>query len=165
MPGKHYNQLTRESVSAPLLSWDIFMDGYWRKIGLINDKQELNGIAGKNNWQQKFDLDTMLLRNGKVIIVTDPFLQIVFASSNMSAMNGYTAPEVLNKSPKIFQGKESDVNTITEIRRAVNEKKQFHASLINYKKNGNLYHCDIEGYPVFNKAGELVNFIAFEEST
>ena len=163
MPGRKENNPFRNYASGPLLSWDIFMNGYWRQIALANDKQALNKIAASNSWQQQWNFDTILSKEGRVIIVTDPLLHIVFASSNMPAMNGYTPQEVLGKSPKIFQGKDTDEDTRAGIRSAITERKQFQASLINYKKNGNSYHCDVEGYPVFNKEDKLVNFIAFEQ--
>jgi hypothetical protein len=163
MPNKEYGKpLRQDSVSAPLLSWDIFMEGYWKKMSLAEDKLKLDKMARLHLWQQQWNIETLLLKQGKVIVVTDPFLHIVFASSNITAMNGYTVAEITGKTPKLFQGENTDKNIIIDIRNAIRERRNFHVSLINYKKNKEPYHCNIEGFPVFNKKKQLVNFIAFE---
>lgn len=154
--------LLQNSVSAPLLSWDIFMEGYWKNMSLAEDKLELDKLARMQSWQQKWNIETLLLKQGKVIIVTDPFLHIVFASSNITAMNGYTVAEITGKTPKLFQGENTDKNIANDIRNAIQERRTFHVSLINYKKNKEPYQCNIEGSPVFNREKQLVNFIAFE---
>ena len=79
MFAKKHHKTYGNYASAPLLSWDIFMEGYWKKIALASDRQELKKIAGSNDWQQQWNFDTILLQEGRVIIVTDPLLHIVFA--------------------------------------------------------------------------------------
>jgi PAS domain-containing protein len=39
----------------------------------------------------------------EVVIVTDAKLEIVFASHNMTKMNGYVEEEVIGRSPKCFK--------------------------------------------------------------
>jgi hypothetical protein len=53
-------------------------------------------------------------------------------------------------------------NKRNEVRSVVQNRRSFHVSLINYKKNGEPYRCNIEGFPAFNKEKQLVKFIAFE---
>jgi hypothetical protein len=51
----------------------------------------------------------------EVVIVTDAKLEIVFASHNMTKMNGYVE-RVIGK-PKMFQGQSSNVLTSSKIRK------------------------------------------------
>jgi PAS domain S-box-containing protein len=162
MPVRKPHQQLQHNATAPLRCWDIFMDGYQKRITLAADKMELHRMAGKYLWQQSWNLEKILFKEGKVIIVTDPGLHIVFASSNITAMNGYTASEILGKTPALFQGKDTDENVKRGIREAIQNCRGFHISLINYKKNGEPYYCNIESYPVFNKQKKVVHFIAFE---
>ncbi|MGL5113267.1 MAG: PAS domain-containing protein, partial [Flavobacterium sp.] len=46
-----------------------------------------------------------------VVILTNTKLEIVFASNNLSKMNGYTEKEVLGNSPKMFHG--AQTNSLT----------------------------------------------------
>lgn len=149
---------------APLLCWDIFIERYHRRLNLGGDIMALNKLAVKAKWQHNFDFDEQLIGNDKTILVTDPSLHIIYATANMPAMNGYNIQEVLGKTPKIFQGKETSENDRKLISQSVKNKLPFEATVINYRKNGDIYHCHIEGYPIFNLQGELVNFIAFENA-
>jgi hypothetical protein len=129
---------------APLHSWDIFMEGYWKKMALIDDKNELEQLSFEHSWKQEWNL------------------HIVFASSNIREMNGYTATEVKGHSPKMFQGKDTDAAARHSIRQAVENRLPFQVTLLNYKKSTQPYFCAIEGFPVFNKHKKLSHFIAFE---
>ena len=50
-----------------------------------------------------------------------------------------------------------------KIRRAIGKREPFKAILLNYKKNGETYFCEIEAYPKFNAEGTFLNYIAFEK--
>ena len=123
----------------------------------------MNVIAFKNKWVQS-DWDLKNTPQDEVIIVTDVKLKIVFASHNIVNMNGYHEEEVLGKSPKMFQGEATDGTTSSEISKAILEQKPFEKTVMNYKKNGDVYACIIKGYPVFNNKGELIHYIAFEKA-
>jgi PAS domain S-box-containing protein len=116
------------------------------------------------DWQLKWDLHHQLVGESRVILVTDLNLKIVFASSNMVEMTGYLPKEVVGQTPKMFQGEETSEATRAEVRKAVDAIQPFHVSLINYKRNGVPYNCEVEAYPVFNSEGKAVSFIAFENA-
>ena len=79
-------------------------------------------------------------------------------------MNGYTPEEVIGKSPSMFQGKKTSSVVSKQIRRAIQLKKSFEKKVLNYKKNGDIYFCLINGYPIYNEKGEFSHFIAFEKA-
>ena len=97
-----------------------------------------------------------------VVIITDPNLNIVFASANIYQLNGYTPEEVIGKTPKLFQGENTCTKTSKRIRMAIDKHQPFSERILNYKKNKEVYYCTINGYPVFNQKGDLVNYLAFE---
>ena len=82
---------------APLICWDLFLEGYYKKLDLAEDKTLLNKFAVSNHWKHNFDFDKQLFTFNNTIIVTDPGLHIVFATKNMWFMNGYHPHEVLGK--------------------------------------------------------------------
>lgn len=147
---------------TPLLSWNFYVDYLSQLNKTLNDEQILAEIASINKWvtpnfQTKFDNDT-------VVVVTCPKLKIVFASKNIARMNGYEPAEIIGKSPKMFQGAKTNTTTSGEIREAIEKKQPFEKEVLNYRKDGTLYKCNIKGFPVFNKQGALTNFIAFERA-
>lgn len=148
---------------GPLLSWDLFIERYDAKLAQFDDLKSIRNIAVKRHLQLPWNIEDLLLHRGKVILLTDPRLHIIFASSNMVAMNGYQPAEVLGKTPEIFQGDATDRRCIGRIRKAIASRSAFSERLINYHKNGTVYSCEIEAYPVFNTAGRFDSFIAFEK--
>ncbi|OAB31369.1 PAS domain S-box-containing protein [Flavobacterium fryxellicola] len=157
----YHSNLTIKTV--PVYSWDFHSDFLSAIKNFFADLSKLNAIAVQNKWaQNNWDLKKSLKE--EVIVVTDVKLQIVFASHNMMTMNGYSAAEVLGKSPKMFQGEATNQITSNEIRKAILHQQPFEKTVMNYKKNGEVYVCLIKGFPVFNSKGELRHYIAFEKA-
>ncbi len=77
-------------------------------------------------------------------------------------MNGYDYKDIIGNSPRMFQGEETSKESRANIRKAVQELKPFKETILNYKKNGEKYLCQIEAYPKFDINGNFINYIAFE---
>lgn len=146
----------QESLSIlplPLMSWEFY------NIPRAEQK-EFNDI--QVNWTEKINYAKIKSNNPVAVLVTDANLKIVFASSNITDMNGYNYKEIIGNSPKMFQGKETCLESRKNIRMAVENLLPFKQVILNYKKNGETYLCQIEAYPKFDKNGNFVNYIAFE---
>lgn len=149
---QHYNK--SRIVHLPLISWDFcFMQNF--EISKFNDIQK--------KWKSKVNFRGVNNVAKLEIIVTNVKQEIVFASKGIAAMNGYQPFEIIGKSPKMFQGELSSEESIISIRKAIQNKLPFKEVIINYRKDGSSYLCEIEGFPKFNAEGELVNYIAFEK--
>lgn len=147
----------------PLISWNFYAEHFESLKKTITDCCQLNLMAEGNHWNQQWDLKQEL-HNQTVIVVTCPKLKIIFASQNIHTMNGYKPNEVIGNSPKMFQGPQTDLTISKQISQSVKNKQPFDQVVLNYKKDGSLYKCRIKGFPIFNKKGELMNFIAFENA-
>lgn len=166
---KHYDksfsiyESNSNTKKMPLISWDFYGDFLNQVNKIISDQNQLELLAALNSWNTDFnfnsdiDVDT-------VVVVTCPSLKIVFSTKNMVRMNGYHPEEVLGKSPKMFQGEATCEQTSKEIGAAVRNRLPFEKVVTNYCKSGSTYQCHINGFPIFNKSGELTNFIAFEKA-
>ena len=120
----------------------------------------------KNNWSPlPVSLDNMLIWQNKVIVITDTNINIVHATENMFDMNGYKPQEVIGKSPKMFQGEATTSEEKKVLKISLYNQTSFDTIITNYKKGGSIYKCHIEGYPVFTKEGNLVNFVALENAS
>ncbi|NKI31380.1 PAS domain-containing protein [Croceivirga thetidis] len=149
----------------PLISADFYTTRYQGLNEELKESTKLKSLAKSLDWD--FDLERIeeeFLNQNKVILVTNPQLHIVHATSNIFQMNGYKASEIIGQSPKIFQGEKTSKSIRSRIAKAIKSNKGFDETLINYKKDQSLYKCWITGFPVKNKKGEVVNFIAFEKA-
>lgn len=146
----------------PLVAWDLYSGFLNRLNQIITDQNQLKILARSNKWETDIDLNKAIDAD-TVVVVTCTNLNIVFSTRNMVQMNGYQPEEVLGKSPKMFQGEATCRQTSKEISLAVKNQMPFEKTITNYCKDGSVYQCHIKGFPVFNRSGELTNFIAFEK--
>lgn len=149
-------------TARPLLCWDIFMEGFHKRLELADDIQQLLQLSQQQGWDHSFNFEQQMIWSNKTILVTDVAFNIVYASSNMFHMNGYLPEEVIGRQPSMFQGKDTSPETRLHIRNAIEQRQSCETSILNYRKDGDTYVCHLQEYPVFDRKKALVNFIAFE---
>lgn len=148
----------------PMLSWDFYASNFEDIKQTEEDSVALFNLSYDNSWCIDTEFfETKLKLDKNVVVVTDTNLNIVFATKNMWNMSQYHPEEIIGKSPKMFQGDLTSTSTLKIISEAVKKKKPFEVTILNYKKDGSTYNCKIQGEPIFNTAGKVVNFIAFEK--
>jgi len=113
-------------------------------------------------------LDTCISNLNDIVLITDAELthgsgpKILFANEAFERITGYTAAEVLGKSPRFLQGEKTDRRVMAEIGRAVVKQQPIRRQIINYGKNGTEYWLEIDIVPIFNAAGKCTYFAAIE---
>jgi PAS domain S-box-containing protein len=140
-------------MSLPLISWEYHQ---------LNSLEAILFKRIQRNWQDQTNFLKKAKMEKREIIVTDKNFMIIFASDNIEVINGFKPNEIIGKSPKMFQGKDTTVQSRENIQKAVKNLEPFKEVIINYDKNGEKYCCEIEAYPKFSKEGEFLNYIAFE---
>ena len=148
---KYYNSLNIKCL--PLTTWE-FRQEYF------SDAIKYKKLLTK--WNTKQDYLKQAHKENRELIVTDKNFKIVFATKTISKISGYSLKEILGKSPKMFQGKATSEYTQKKIKKALTELKPFKEVVLNYKKNGESYWCEIEAYPMFDKNGKFTNYVALE---
>jgi PAS domain S-box-containing protein len=137
-----------------LTSWEFRNEGFSDRI--LFEKLQ-------TNWNTKQDFLQLSKKENKELIVTDKNFKIIFASNSISNLSGFNRKEILGKSPQMFQGEATCKNTKQKIAIAISQLKPFKEVLLNYRKNGDTYWCEIEAYPMFDKNGDFLNYIALEK--
>jgi PAS domain S-box-containing protein len=148
---KYYSKLN--ILPLPLTTWEFRKD-YLDEAILFHKIQA--------NWSAKQDYLKQSQKEKRELIITDKNFKIIFASKNISKINGYQTKEIIGKSPAMFQGEATSIVTKQRIKTALNDLKPFKEVVLNYRKNGDSYWCEIEAYPMFSKNGEFLNYIALE---
>ena len=147
------------------MCWDIVMEGISRRNEFSHDIKAIQQLMNHNNWQApERELDNCIVWENKTLIVTDAALNIKIATKNLYEMNGYKPKEVVGKHPKFFQGEDTCLESRKIISMAIQQQIPFTCDIVNYRKDGRIYTCHIDGYPIFDKAGNLVNFVAIENA-
>ncbi|MWB96599.1 PAS domain-containing protein [Flavobacterium sp. GA093] len=146
----------------PILSWDFHYELLNELKKYSFDLKRIQQIAHHFKWDTT-DLKIKTRLQEEVIVITNLEQKIVFASNGILKMTGYKEAEILGKKPKTFQGPQTSLTDLKEIRTAIKKQKPFEKTIVNYKKNGELYNCKITCFPVFNLNKEITHFIAFEK--
>jgi PAS domain S-box-containing protein len=97
------------------------------------------------------------------MIVTDPNQPdnpIVFANPAFINMTGYGWDELIGHNCRLLQGPDSDPETVAELRRSIEQRRETSVEILNYKKNGAAFWNALFMSPVFDADGNLVYYFA-----
>ena len=99
------------------------------------------------------------------ILITDPNKPdnpIIFANKAFETLTGYTEAEVLGKNWRLFQGEDTDTETIRAIELAINKEQDFTCEILNYKKDGTPFWNELTLTPIKDSEGKLLNYIGMQ---
>ena len=98
-----------------------------------------------NQSAPEFDFSTIVNNAKDAVIVTkaepidDPGPEIIYVNKAFTEMTGYSSEEVIGKSPRILQSKDTEQKEKLAIRRALKRRKQFELlCVITLKRAGNI---------------------------
>lgn len=152
-----------KSKPMPLMSWDIFMDEYQKRMMKTKKEMELKQVlsfAKKFNW--KNDINSVFSENEyEALIITDKNQNIIWVNDGFTTMTGYSKKFALNKTPKFLQGTKTSLETKNRIKEKISKNKPFKEIIINYRKDKTPYSCEVKIIPLYDK--NTTHFIAFEK--
>lgn len=101
--------------------------------------------------------------NGVIIVDAQrPDLPIVYVNTAFERITGYRRDNVLNRNCRFLQGEETDVATLGKLRNGINEQREVHVVIANYRLNGDLFWNDLHVSPVLDEAGVVTHFIGVQ---
>ncbi|WP_162555652.1 PAS domain-containing protein [Reichenbachiella versicolor] len=146
----------------PLMSWDIFMFEYQRRLVQFKKESEMKKVLSftkKFNW--KNDLITEFSKNHyEALIITDRNQNIIWVNDGFTTMTGYSKRHAINKTPRFLQGDQTCQETKKRIRQKITQNQPFHEVVVNHRKDNSLYKCEVKIIPLYNE--DTTHFIAFE---
>lgn len=87
---------------------------------------------------------------------------IVFVNKAVERLTGYSAGELLGRSPKILQGPLTDRSALNRIGVALAKRETIQEEVINYSKDGQTYWLEMIISPVLSSNGAVTNFISIQ---
>ncbi|WP_414754315.1 EAL domain-containing protein [Anabaena sp. CCY 9910] len=99
------------------------------------------------------------------IVLTDanqPDNPIIYVNQAFEAMTGYSAGEVIGQNCRFLQANETDQLSLSELRSALQEKKECHVVIKNFRKDGTEFWNELYIAPVFDSCGQLTHFIGVQ---
>ncbi|SOB78762.1 PAS domain S-box-containing protein [Sphingomonas guangdongensis] len=130
--------------------------------------------SGLHHWRESTITDPDLNDRGGVffaaiemtrmpMILTDPNIDdnpIVFANKAFLDLTGYEEGEILGRNCRFLQGAQTDRNSVSALRDAVQSKQAIALELLNYRRDGSPFWNAVFIGPVYDTAGNLRYFFA-----
>lgn len=108
-------------------------------------------------------LSTVANETSNSVIITDASGKIEYVNPGFTRLTGYSAEEVLGKTPgSVLQGAHTSVETIERIRRNLRDRKPFYEEILNYNKAGEPHWISLAINPVFDEHGKLERFVSVQ---
>ena len=152
-----------KTKSHPLMSWDISGQSYWGHIELASkmpDVKKLDHFSQKHQWIINWKKE--LLVHYEALVLTDNRQVIQWANHGFMSMTGYSVDYAIGKKAAFLQGTNTSDESRSQIRKQLNLKHRFRESIINYRKDGTEYLCQLSIIPLTNQSGKVTHFLAME---
>lgn len=151
---------------------------YYREVNLpsepetelVDECSHLLGIAIERHQTQQHLrlLEAGIARLNDIVMITEAEPldnkgpRILFVNEAFERVTGYTREEVMGKSPRILQGKNTQKEETKKIRAALKAWQPVRAEVINYKKNGEEIWLELDIVPISDASGWYTHWVAVE---
>jgi PAS domain S-box-containing protein len=99
-----------------------------------------------------------------IVITSDglawPGPRIVFVNQAMCRITGYTADELIGRTPRLLQGAGSDRSVLAAMRSELGAGRSCEIEITNYRKDGTPYPAEMFVTPIFDAAGKHTHYVA-----
>ncbi len=146
-------------VIHPIMCWDVASANMKKVIGTL-DFECLEELSEKHVWAM--DFEALQEKKFDALVLTDANQKIKWVSTGFKSLTGYPPTFALGKKPSFLQGKETKPEERSKIREAISRRESVKTTLINYRRDGSDYICNIEILPIFTKKKKLTHFLAIE---
>lgn len=113
-------------------------------------------------------METVITHAKDAVMITDNDIsenvipKIVFVNQAFSEMSGYSAEDVIGKSPVIFNGPNTDKKEYSRLATAIKNKQETKVETVSYKKNKEQYWVSFSMIPISTKEGEISHWISIQ---
>lgn len=149
---------------SPLLCWDIYSVYFLKLLGQSKaneDLKQLRVVIGRQ--LESGIIDKIREEEYDALVVTDTLQSIQWVNDGFSEMTGYPKTFAIGKTPHFLQGRKTSEKTKKAIKKGLVGKEYVTQSILNYKKNGEEYVCQIKIIPILDHSNTLTHYLAFEK--
>ncbi len=145
----------------------------WRKaVALKDNKGQFNGAfvfsrdITKRIKQAELHLklSTAVEQSANIVFITDTKGTIEYVNNKFVEFTGYSREEAIGKNPRFLKSGKQSKQFYEKLWKTIKAGKQWSGEFQNLNKAGELYWESATISPVFNRNGEIINFIAVKEN-
>ena len=91
-----------------------------------------------------------------------PGPEILYVNAAFTRMTGYTAAEVIGRTPRLLQGPATSRRTLDRLRRCLAAGKPFSGETINYRKDGSMFDVEWRIDAIRDATGKITHWVAIQ---
>ncbi|WP_417252420.1 diguanylate cyclase [Castellaniella sp.] len=88
---------------------------------------------------------------------------IIYCNPAFCRMTGYTPAELVDRSPRMLQGPQTDPQVLQRLRECLREEKFFQGSVVNYRKDGSSYLVEWNISPVRDDQAQVQAYVSVQQ--
>lgn len=144
----------------------IIRDALGNAIRVIGAMQDISLL--KKERQRLELLESVITNTNDAVMITEaepfdePGPKILYVNEALCRITGYTAEELIGKTPRILQGPKSDREALRKLGESLRKWESCETTIINYKKNGQPFWLHMSISPVADETGWYTHWIAIE---
>jgi diguanylate cyclase (GGDEF)-like protein/PAS domain S-box-containing protein len=93
---------------------------------------------------------------------TQEGMPIIYANPAFERLTGYTAAEITGRDCKFVQGDGTDPLAKAEMAAALREGRECRVTVLNYRKDGTSYWCEVHLSPVLDRRGRILQYVGVQ---
>jgi two-component system cell cycle sensor histidine kinase/response regulator CckA len=145
-----------------------------RQADLLGELRRANARLAEQRNQARADEDRLRLLESAVVHAHDAVVilaaepapgagrSVLYVNDAFCRMTGYSRAEVVGRSLHFLRGPESDPDTLTRIRDALDSGSPLQVELLNYRKDGTGFWVDLSLVPVADAAGRRTHWVMIQ---
>ncbi len=144
----------------------IIRDKRGKAVRMVGSVRDIS--ARKAEETQLKLLESVITHGNDAVLITEaepfdePGPKILYVNEAFTRLSGYTAEEVIGKTPRMLQGPATDMAELRKLGAALRKWESYEITTINYKKNGQPYWINFTVNPVADESGWYTHWVAIE---
>ena len=154
----------KKRVISPIASFNYHLENYNGLIKSFRKNNDVSHIGSMLKDCFTSELTTQINQEDyDALVLTDTTQNILWVNDGFKNMTGYTKKFAIGKRPSFLQGEKTSTSIKKELRDKLAFNHTYSGSIINYRKNGQLYLCKITILPIYNLDEKLKYYMAIEK--
>ncbi|HET9104917.1 MAG TPA: EAL domain-containing protein [Solirubrobacteraceae bacterium] len=99
------------------------------------------------------------------VVISDalaPGMPIIYANPAFERLTGYAIADITGRSCTFVQGPDTDPVARAEMGAALREGRESRVTVLNYRRDGNSYWCEVHLAPVRDRHGRVVQYVGVQ---
>jgi two-component system cell cycle sensor histidine kinase/response regulator CckA len=143
-----------ETIKTPMYDSDGSL------IGVLGVARDITAARKAEDTEKR--LATAIEHAAEAVIITDATGIIQYVNPAQEILSGYSLDELVGQTPNVLKSVFHNGNLYKQIWDTIGVGKVWSRRFINKKKDGTEYHEDASISPVYDKSGNLTNFVVIE---